>query len=99
MTDKELEKKAERYARNSLSTLADTVIQDNVKQAYIKGAKAVGNNLKEQLGVFESYINDIPNIIDPCDMCKHKYNDFNYSDCCRECCWRYYSGFELREEQ
>ena len=39
MTDEELEKKAERYARNSLSTLADTVIQDNVKLAYIKGAK------------------------------------------------------------
>ena len=39
MTDEELEKKAERYARNSLSTLVDTVIQDNVKLAYIKGAK------------------------------------------------------------
>lgn len=42
MTDEELEKKAERYARNTLSTLADTVVQDNVKQAYIKGAKENG---------------------------------------------------------
>lgn len=47
MTDEELEKRAERYARNSLSTLADTVIQDNVKLAYIKGAKE-GNQLKDK---------------------------------------------------
>ena len=52
MTDEELEKRAERYARNSLSTLADTVIQDNVKLAYIKGAKE-GNQLKERLDLNE----------------------------------------------
>ena len=62
------------------------------------GLGAVGNNLKEQLGVFESYINDIPNIIDPCNMCKHKDKYFNYSECCIDCCWYYSSRFELREK-
>lgn len=57
--------------------------------------------LKEQLKSYEGYINDIPLVIDPCKMCKHKdhtQKDFqrNYNiEICKECCWWYPSKFEM----
>ena len=62
--------------------------------------------LKNQLGSYERYINDIPKTIDPCGMCKHSGRkaekeiametdrDYTYSEC-SECCWFYPSKFEV----
>ena len=38
--------------------------------------------LKEQLQSYESYINDIPNVIDPCKQCKayKKHNGYDIGD-------------------
>ena len=65
------------------------------------------NNLKNQLQSYESYINDIPLVIDPCKQClvykqngeyeitvRDKYG--NYTDGkCKMCCWFYDSKFEV----
>ena len=57
--------------------------------------------LKEQLKSYEGYINDIPLVIDPCKMCKHKDHtqkafQRNYDiEICKECCWWYPSKFEM----
>ena len=59
--------------------------------------------LKEQLKSYEGYINDIPLVIDPCKMCKHKDHtqkafQRNYNiEICKECCWWYPSKFEIGE--
>ena len=48
------------------------------------------NELKEQLDVFETYINDIPLVIDPCRMCeKAGKNGVRTEDdlkLCEQCC-------------
>ena len=54
------------------------------------------DNLKDQLQSYESYINDIPNVIDPCKMCKNKKEE--YEDVCVDCCWYYPSKFEVAFE-
>lgn len=36
----------------------------------IEGGKMSRKELKDQLEVFENYINDIPNVIDPCSQCQ-----------------------------
>lgn len=63
--------------------------------------------ISDQLKSFESYINDIPLVIDPCRMCKvYKKNkgyevtvkdkDGNYTDGrCPQCTWFYDSKFEV----
>jgi len=64
--------------------------------------------IKDQLASFESYINDIPLVIDPCKMCnvyrKNNGYDFGSYDkkkdeykkgICSECCWFYDSKFEV----
>ena len=62
--------------------------------------------LKDQLESYESYINDIPNVIDPCKQCGvFKKNDrFDYDTIkggkviegkCPKCCWFYPSNFEV----
>ena len=64
--------------------------------------------LKEQLQSYESYINDIPNVIDPCTQCKVyiEHNDqWDIGDrlvdgvwkkgACDDCCWCYGSKFEV----
>ena len=55
--------------------------------------------LKEQLEVTESYINDIPMIIDPCRMCEsidaNKETHVEHVDVCQECCWYYESMFKV----
>lgn len=57
--------------------------------------------LKDQLKSFESYINDIPLVIDPCRMCKYiddnKESHVKNTDVCRLCTWYYDSKFELGE--
>lgn len=64
--------------------------------------------LKDQLKSFESYINDIPNVIDPCKICKvyrknkgydvgtyDKKKDEFIAGKCPQCCWFYDSKFEV----
>ena len=66
------------------------------------------SNLKDQLQSYESYINDIPNVIDPCNQCKVyiEHNDqWDIGDRlvdgvwkkgeCDDCCWCYSSKFEV----
>ena len=58
--------------------------------------------LKEQLEVLETYINDVPLIIDPCRSCKwiddNRESHFDNTDMCKQCCWYYDSKFKQREE-
>ena len=62
--------------------------------------------LKKQLQSYKSYINDIPNVINPCKQCGvFKKNDrFDYDTIkdgkviegkCPKCCWFYPSNFEV----
>lgn len=64
--------------------------------------------LSDQLKSFESYVNDIPLVIDPCKMCKvYKekggYDTGHFSSydgqweegACNMCCWYYDSKFEV----
>ena len=64
--------------------------------------------LKEQLKSYESYINDIPLVIDPCKQCKtykkNKGYDMGHYDRkkdewvpgnCNACSWFYDSKFEV----
>lgn len=50
----------------------------------------------KKLKVLESYINDVPLIIDPCKLCKNKVNG-RYQIECGECCYYYASKFEIKE--
>lgn len=56
--------------------------------------------LKDQLDVLETYINDVPLIINPCKMCdliddnKETHND--NPEICKQCCWYYDSQFRLK---
>ena len=65
-------------------------------------------DLKEQLKSYESYINDIPLVIDPCKQCmiykaKGGYDTGHFdsdgqwddSNSCKMCCWYYDSKFEV----
>ena len=60
--------------------------------------------IKDQLESFESYINDIPLIIDPCRICKRKDRtkkpfNRNYNiEICKRCSWWYPSEFKLDTE-
>lgn len=60
------------------------------------------SNLKEQLEVLETYINDVPLIIDPCRSCKfidsNKETHTENVDMCKQCCWYYDSQFRQAEE-
>ena len=53
------------------------------------------------LASYESYINDIPLVIDPCRMCKYidanKESHVKNIDVCKMCCWFYDSKFEVGE--
>lgn len=61
----------------------------------------------EQLKSYESYINGIPLVLDPCRMCGvykrnngyetvHREEDGSFSDgICQGCCWFYDSQFEV----
>ena len=64
--------------------------------------------ISDQLKSFESYINDIPLVIDPCKICKVyrknkgyyevtvKDKNGNYTDGrCTQCSWFYGSKFEV----
>ena len=55
--------------------------------------------LNDQLKSYESYINDIPLVIDPCRMCKNidanKESHVKNIDVCKICCWFYDSKFEV----
>lgn len=61
------------------------------------------DKITDQLDVLESYLNDIPMIIDPCRMCGHarNYKDgfADYGEECRECCYYYDSKFEVKFEE
>ena len=60
---------------------------------------------------YQNYINDIPNTIDSCKMCKvyntnngydlghYDENDVYVLGRCKECCWFYGSKFEVEDEQ
>lgn len=55
--------------------------------------------LKAQLDVLDSYINDIPNIFEVCRLCEFIDNDkqshFDHVDVCEGCCWYYASKFKI----
>jgi hypothetical protein len=52
--------------------------------------------LKDQLEVFENYINDIPNVIDPCSHCEFKDRSiWDDLEKCRGCCYYYPSNFKI----
>ena len=63
--------------------------------------------ISDQLKSFESYINDIPLVVDPCRMCKiyKKHKGYDVGDklvkgvwvpgYCDDCCWCYDSKFEV----
>jgi hypothetical protein len=52
--------------------------------------------LKDQLEVFENYINDIPNVIDPCSQCEFKDRSiWDNLEKCKECCYYYSSNFKI----
>ena len=59
--------------------------------------------LKEQLEVLETYINDIPLIIDPCKNCKwiddNRESHIKNTDMCKQCCWYYDSQFRSGHER
>lgn len=59
--------------------------------------------LKEQLDVFETYINGVPLVIDPCKMCAFidddKESHIDNVDMCKQCCWYYDSQFRLKEKK
>jgi hypothetical protein len=59
--------------------------------------------IKDQLKSYESYINDIPLVIDPCRMCKYidenKESHVKNTDVCKICCWFYASNFELKKKK
>ena len=49
--------------------------------------------ISDQLKSLEGYINDIPLVIDPCNICKH-HTQLQYEEGCHECTWFYDSKFE-----
>ena len=51
--------------------------------------------LKDQLEVFENYINDIPYVIDPCPICKFEGNIQDNLEKCKEGCYYYPSKFKI----
>ena len=57
------------------------------------------NPLREDLEVCENYINDVPNIFDPCKLCVNWDEKTCYNEDCRECCWYYASKFKLKEKE
>lgn len=74
---------------------------EELKKDY-KGVAEMSKELKEQLDVLETYINDVPMIITPCRSCKliddNKETHNDNMDLCRLCCWFYDSQFRQREE-
>jgi hypothetical protein len=65
--------------------------------------------LKDQIASFESYVNDMPLVIDLCRMCRvYKDNNDSYEYTvknkdgdfvdgrCLSCCWFYDSKFEVQ---
>lgn len=52
--------------------------------------------LKDQLKSFETYINDIPLVIDPCMMCGNHDDEKGFGEYCSMCCWFYASRFEIK---
>jgi hypothetical protein len=68
--------------------------------------------IRDQLKSLESYINDIPAVMDPCKMCDiYKKNNNNYDwdhvdehgdhveGKCKNCCWFYPSNFKTGGEE
>ena len=54
------------------------------------------NEQESQLKSYESYINDIPLVIDPCRQCKNvERKNEEQIEKCRLCCWYYTSSFEM----
>ena len=82
-------------------------IEQNAGENRIEGG-VVGISGSVNLKSYESYINDIPNVIDPCKQCKVyiEHNDqWDIGDrlvdgvwkkgACDDCCWCYSSKFEV----
>lgn len=104
----ELEKKAAEYSAKVLShkmAIHDSFTKETTEKeliaAYIAGAKELPKEkeLKTQLDVLDSYINDIPNIFEVCRLCEFIDNDkqshFDHVDVCEGCCWHYASKFKM----
>ena len=104
MTKEELKKEAEEYATKKVGDFKP--IQEDKESEWMsccedfqKGAEFGYNKakeLKDQLEVFENFINDIPNVIDPCSQCEFKDRSiWDNLEKCRECCYYYSSNFKI----
>ena len=55
------------------------------------------NQTDIQISILENYINDIPLIMDPCNLCENK-KDGNYNTkICIDCCFYYSSCFKYKK--
>lgn len=62
---------------------------------WLEDRKMSRKELKDQLEVFENYIND--NVIDPCSQCEFKDRYIVYNlEKCRGCCYYYPSNFKIK---
>lgn len=59
------------------------------------------NKFSDQLQVLESYINDIPLIINPCKECDfiddNGESHIKNVETCKRCCWYYGSNFKQKK--
>lgn len=95
-----------------ITTEENYTVEQNAGENHIEGGvvsisgSVKKTELKDQLESYESYINDIPNVIDPCKQCGvFKKNDrFDYDTIkdgkviegkCPKCCWFYPSNFKV----
>ena len=53
------------------------------------------NKIKDQLKQVEENINNLPLIINPCELCVN-HNSKGYNDVCHQCCYYYASEFKMK---
>lgn len=56
------------------------------------------NKIKDQLKQVEENINNLPLIINPCELCVN-HNSKGYNDVCHQCCYYYASEFKVKGEK
>ena len=75
-------------------------VESKAREAALGRGSLLKNELREDLEVCENYINDVPNIFDPCKMCENWNEKEGYkAGECGECCWYYASKFRLKERK
>ena len=74
-------------------------IENKTREVAMGRGSLLKNELRKDLEVCENYINDVPNIFDPCKLCVNWDEKTCYNEDCRECCWYYASKFKLKEKE